>query len=144
MEYTAHQVAERLGLTVPALHYYEKAGLLPPVKRNAAGHRVYTGETIDWLNMVVCLREADLPVRDIRKYVELLLQGPDTIPERQKLILQYRKAIEKKMMAMETSLHFFDAKSVFYQKILESGQDIPCRDFTEEWELFKQSQTGGE
>lgn len=144
MEYTAHQVAKKLGLTVPALHYYEKAGLMPSIKRNNAGHRMYTDENIDWINMLVRLREADIPIRDIRKYVKLLLQGPSTIPGRQKLILQYKKATEEKMMAMQISLKFFDAKSEFYQKILESGQDIPCRDFMEEWEFFKQSQAGNE
>lgn len=35
------QVAQRTGLTVDAIRFYEKAGLLPRAARSAGGYRLY-------------------------------------------------------------------------------------------------------
>lgn len=41
MTYTISQVAEKMGVTVPTLHYYDKEGLLPFVDKKPDGTRVF-------------------------------------------------------------------------------------------------------
>lgn len=142
MEYIAHEAAKKLGITVPALHYYEKAGLLPPIKRNEAGNRVYTEDNIEWLYMIVLMRETGVPIREIRNYTTLLLRGPDTIPERYELVSQYKQSVEEKIKIMESSLKWLNAKVSFYQEMIATGEQKPCRTFIEESELFKKRQAG--
>jgi DNA-binding transcriptional MerR regulator len=36
------ELARATGLTVRTLHYFDETGLLRPVARSAAGHRLYT------------------------------------------------------------------------------------------------------
>ena len=43
-EYTIQEVAEIKGISVFTLRYYEKIGLLQPVKRQTSGHRRYCDE----------------------------------------------------------------------------------------------------
>ena len=38
---TIHQMAERTGVTIRALRYYDKIGLLPPGAVSPAGYRLY-------------------------------------------------------------------------------------------------------
>lgn len=140
MEYMAHEAARKLDISVPALHYYEKEGLLPPIKRNKAGNRVYTEENMEWLYMIVMMREIGVPIREIRTYVQLLLQGVDTIPERYKLVTQYKQSVEEKIKMMQYSLKWLEAKAGFYKEMIESGRNKPCRTFLEESELFKERQ----
>ena len=144
MEYIAHEAAGKLGISVPALHYYEKAGLLPPIKRNEAGNRVYTEDNMEWLYMIVMMRETGVPIREIRAYTQLLLQGPDTIPERYKLVTQYKQSVEEKIKTMQYSLKWLDEKAGFYQEMIESGQNKPCRTFLEESKLFRKRQVDEE
>ncbi|EHF2868638.1 MerR family transcriptional regulator [Listeria monocytogenes] len=141
MEYIAHEVAEKLGITVPTLHYYEKAGLLPSIKRNSVGNRIYTEENIEWLYMIVLMREVGVPIREIRSYIQLLLKGPETIPERYQLVTQYKQSVEEKMKAMQTSLKWLGAKVNFYQEMMDTGENKLCRTFLEESELFRLKQT---
>ncbi|EQA3616764.1 TPA: MerR family transcriptional regulator [Listeria innocua] len=140
MEYIAHEVAEKLGITVPTLHYYEKAGLLPSIKRNSVGNRIYTEENIEWLYMIVLMREVGVPIREIRSYIQLLLKGPETIPERYQLVTQYKQSVEEKIKAMQTSLKWLGAKVNFYQEMMDTGENKPCRTFLEESELFRLKQ----
>jgi DNA-binding transcriptional MerR regulator len=45
-EFTIQQVANATGLTVHAVRYYEKVGLLAPIQRAGNGHRRYSVEDI--------------------------------------------------------------------------------------------------
>ncbi|MFV0394196.1 MAG: MerR family transcriptional regulator [Coprobacillaceae bacterium] len=142
MEYKAHQVASQLGVTVPTLHYYEKAGLLPPIKRDKIKNRVYTEADIEWLFMIICMREIGLSIRDIKQYVELLLEGPETMSKRLEYVKEYKKNVEEKIILMQSSLKLLDAKTAFYQEMLTTSKELSCRDFSEEWDLFKSKQGG--
>ena len=42
MEYSVKQVSEKLGISVYTLHYYDKEGLLPFIKKKDNGTRVFT------------------------------------------------------------------------------------------------------
>lgn len=61
-------VAAELGVSVDALRYYERAGLVSPA-RNAAGHRRFTTSDVARLNVVLALRRAGVAIEDIRGVV---------------------------------------------------------------------------
>nr|WP_243884861.1 MerR family DNA-binding transcriptional regulator [Lactiplantibacillus plantarum] len=42
MSYSIGQVADKLGVTIDTIRYYDKSGLLPFVKRNSIGRREFT------------------------------------------------------------------------------------------------------
>src|SRR6187402_3298664 len=55
------ELARRTGLTVRTLHHYDEIGLLAPSYRTGAGHRLYTADDVTRLQMIVSLRQLDLP-----------------------------------------------------------------------------------
>jgi DNA-binding transcriptional MerR regulator len=71
------QVAEQTGLSVHALRFYEREGLLAdPVRRESNGRRVYTEDDVEWLDMCIKFRSSGMPLDTIRKYTDLVRQGP--------------------------------------------------------------------
>jgi MerR family redox-sensitive transcriptional activator SoxR len=61
-------VASKLGVSVDALRYYERAGLVAPT-RNASGHRRFRASDVDALQVVLALRRAGVAIEDIRGIV---------------------------------------------------------------------------
>ena len=69
---TISGAAELSGLSVDTLRYYEKEGLsLHRPERSASGQRRYTEDDVRWLGTLVMLRTTGMPIRDIRRFVEL-------------------------------------------------------------------------
>jgi DNA-binding transcriptional MerR regulator len=44
-----------------SLRFYDKEGLLPFVKRNKAGNRIFTDSDLEWLGLICCLKKPACP-----------------------------------------------------------------------------------
>lgn len=86
--YTPAQAAERTGLSLDTLRYYEKSGVITPVARTGGGRRVYSEEDLDRLALVRCLRQTGMPVAELRRYSELGT-GAGTAAERLRLLEEH-------------------------------------------------------
>ena len=80
--YSAKEAAEITGLSTATLRYYEKEQLLPQIARTSQKYRQYADTDIEWIRMIQCLRMANVPIRTIKKYISLLMQGGETMEER--------------------------------------------------------------
>ena len=58
---TIQQVAHRMGLSIDTLRYYERIGLLEPVRRAQNGHRRYTQQDLAWIDLLIRLRNTGMP-----------------------------------------------------------------------------------
>jgi DNA-binding transcriptional MerR regulator len=65
MEYTVGDLTKRCGLTVRALHHYEKLGLLRPSGRSEAGYRLYNDADVLRLHRLLAYRHSGLALKDI-------------------------------------------------------------------------------
>jgi DNA-binding transcriptional MerR regulator len=65
------EVAARTGVTVEALRYYEREGLVPAPTRSAAGIRRFRPEVVTRVLFVKQAQAAGLTLRDIRQLVGL-------------------------------------------------------------------------
>ncbi len=63
--YSIGEVAEKFGLSVPTLRYYDKEGLIPNLKKNSAGVRRFTEENLSTLQIVECVKNAGMPIKEI-------------------------------------------------------------------------------
>ena len=138
MNYTAKEASEITGLSTAALRYYEKEGLIPPICRNEFGNRKYSKEDITWVQMIQCLRSANVPVKSIKMYVKLLLEGSSTIDQRINLIEEYKEKMIKDLECIQNGLNLIHSKLSFYEKVKSQN----CIDLTylDEWKMFKESE----
>ena len=56
MTYTIKQVSELTGLSIPALRYYDKEGLLPDLRRKESGYRIFSDEDLYALELIACFK----------------------------------------------------------------------------------------
>jgi len=140
MSYTAGEVAAKLGMTKDGLRYYEKENLLPPIARDESGHRAYSDSDIEWIFLVRCLRDTNMPICKIKQYVSLLMQGDRaTIPERRDILIEHEAIMKEKVSIYHNLLELIGKKLEFYDEILKSKdpEAALCMDYADEWEHFK-------
>ena len=86
MYYTVGEMAKRLGVAPSTLRYYDQEGLLPFVERSEGGIRVFKESDYEWLLVIGCLKKTGMQLRDIKTFIEMAMQGDQTIEPRLALI----------------------------------------------------------
>lgn len=108
--------AEVSGVSAHTLRYYERAGLIGDVDRAASGHRRYTEEDLAWIHVLQCLRATGMPIRDIRRYAELVRSSDDNLEARLALLQQHRAAVRAQLEEVQGHLTFIDRKIDTYKE----------------------------
>ncbi|MFJ9825207.1 MerR family transcriptional regulator [Streptomyces sp. NPDC101160] len=117
------EVAERTGLSVHALRFYEREGLLVgPVHRTAGGRRQYTAFNVDWLLICVQLRESGMPLSDLKRFAELVRHGPGNEAERLRLLDAHRQRVDAQIQALEECRSVIAWKVGVYAEHLARGE----------------------
>lgn len=82
MEYfSISQVAEKMGVSASALRFYDEEWLLPFVER-VNGRRMFKCEDFSWLRVINCLKNTGMPIKEIRHYISLCLEGDTSLEDR--------------------------------------------------------------
>ena len=84
--YTIRDVQEITGIPATALRFYDKRGLLVFVKRSSSGIRTFTDSDVEKIRMIQFLRNIDMPVNVISRFIGLMLQGDSTRNERRRMV----------------------------------------------------------
>ncbi|MEU6912480.1 MerR family transcriptional regulator [Streptomyces olindensis] len=117
------EVAERTGLSVHALRFYEREGLLVGlVQRTAGGRRRYTTADVDWLLICVKLRESGMPLADLKRFAELVRHGPGNEAERLQLLDAHQQRVEAQIQALEECRSVIAWKVGVYAEHLARGE----------------------
>ncbi len=116
MPYTIKEVAEKYNLSVHTLRYYEKEGLLPFIERNKQGNRIFSNKDLEWLNIICCLKNTNMPIAKIKEYVDLCIEGPETICKREDMLLKHKIYIESEIENFNSYLRIVDNKINHYIK----------------------------
>lgn len=104
MNYSIRQVAEKTNLTPHTLRYYDKEGLLPFLSRSENGIRKFSESDLEWLGLICCLKNTGMSIREIKVFVELSLQGDETLKARCDMLLQHKRSVEEQIRTMEIHL----------------------------------------
>ena|SRR3712207_3044463 len=113
---TIAQMAEATGLSTHTLRYYEREGLMfAPVDRASSSHRRYTEADVAWVGFLTKLRSTGMPIRDVRRYVELVRAGDGTMPERRELLVAHRQRVLAQLDDVTASLAAIDRKITLYE-----------------------------
>jgi DNA-binding transcriptional MerR regulator len=112
---TVQQSAQKTGLSVHTLRYYERLGLIPSVRRAENGHRRYTDDDIGWLEFVKCLRSTGMPISEMQRYMELQMGGDRTLHERLGILDAQRLRIRSKIRELNGFLKRIECKIDYYR-----------------------------
>lgn len=92
------------------LRYYDKEGLLPFVERSSGGIRMFRESDIEWLQVIGCMKKAGMSIKDIRQYIEMALQGDDTIDLRLAMFRRQQEVLKQQMAELQHTMEMVDYK----------------------------------
>src|SRR6266576_5133358 len=93
--FTIQDVSRRSGLSEPTLRYYEEVGLIGPIDRDgSSGHRRYSSEDVDTLQMLACLRAMGMGIEDMRTYPANRARGRAAAAEQRDLLLRHAERVD--------------------------------------------------
>ena len=114
--FSIQQVAHLTGLSIDTLRYYERIGLIAPVNRAANGHRRYTQDDLDWIALLMRLRETDMPLVQIVSFVQLRRQGPETLHERRLMLEEHQRQLEERIQRLQQHMTLLQRKIATYRE----------------------------
>jgi DNA-binding transcriptional MerR regulator len=122
MDLSIGEVAQRSGLSVHALRFYEREGLFAnPVRRMSNGRRVYREEDLKWLAVCTKLRSSGMSLAAIRQYVDLARQGAGNERERLALLRAHRDQVEAQIRELHECLEVIGYKVKVYEERMARG-----------------------
>ena len=119
--YTIGEVSQQYNISVSALRYYDKSGLLPLVERTEGNIRIFHEDDLEWLNMIECLKNTGMQLKDIKTFFEWCQEGDSTIDKRYEMFLERKRETEQQIAALQHSLDLIDYKCEFYRQAKEAG-----------------------
>lgn len=108
-------MAQQAGIPASTLRYYDKEGLLPFVERTPGGIRIFQDRDMEWLRVIGCLKRAGMPLEDIRRYIQLAMEGDGTIGERLELFRKQRELLRTRMAELQATLDVLEYKCWYYE-----------------------------
>ena len=123
MEYSIGETAKKSGITASTIRFYEKEGLLPSIKRNKNGIRYFTEDDLQSLRIIECLKATGMPIKDIRKFIDLCAEGDSSLQERYELFLDRKSAVQKQIQELQNVEKVIDFKCWYYQTAIEAGTE---------------------
>lgn len=115
---TMKEACEQVGITYETLRFYCNEGLVPNVKRDKNNYRNFDERNIKWLKSLQCLKKCGMGVQDMKRYMELCLEGVSSIPERKELLAARKKLLLKQINEIHESIDYIDRKQAFFDGVL--------------------------
>ena len=95
--YRIHEFAALTGVSVRALHHYDRLGLLKP-RRAASGYRLYVDSDAAVLEQIVALKFIGVPLRDVKRLLRT------ATGEFKKVLAAQRTLLEEKRRRLDLAI----------------------------------------
>lgn len=115
-----NEVSKQLDISCDTLRYYEKIGLIGPIKKTSGGIREYQQVDINTIKFIKCMRSAGLSIEFLIEYMTLIKKGDETKNERKELLIKQREILKQKINDMSIALERLNYKiDLYYEGKLE-------------------------
>ncbi|MEU2349347.1 MerR family transcriptional regulator [Modestobacter sp. NPDC049651] len=95
------EVAERIGLSLRTIRYYEEVGLAVPSARSDGGFRLYADDDVERLRVIMQMKPLGFSLEEMRELLELLDAGDDADPAR---LTAFRAQAAERVAALRARL----------------------------------------
>jgi DNA-binding transcriptional MerR regulator len=114
--YAIAEAAQRSGLSIDTLRYYERIELIDPPARDSGGRRVYSDEDLAWLEFLTKLRTTEMPIRLMREYAKLRHDGLASTSRRKKILVEHRTDVLARIAELQACLEILNYKITHYEQ----------------------------
>ena len=117
--YRIQEFATLAGVTVRALHHYDRLGLLKPTGRSGSGYRLYRDSDLVRLEQIVVLKFLGLPLKQIGQLLKRQSPLAETLRRQQHVLAGKRRQLDLAIQAIGQA-----------ERSIQPGREP-------DWELFK-------
>ncbi len=117
--YRIREFAALAGVTVRALHHYDRLGLLKPGGRSGSGYRLYRDSDLARLEQIVVLKFLGLPLKQIGRLLQRKSPLAETLRRQQHVLAGKRRQLDLAIEAISQA-----------ERSVQTGTDP-------DWDLFK-------
>jgi DNA-binding transcriptional MerR regulator len=109
---TFGEAAKAVDLSVDAVRFYERQGIMASPPRMAGGRPAGLTARNKWLNSpsLPAGRAVRMPLSEIGRYLSLARQGEATLPERMRIITAQREKVVEQIASLQETLRVLDLK----------------------------------
>lgn len=112
------EVCKQVDMSYETLKFYCNEGLVPNIKRDKNNYRLFDEKNVAWIKSLVCLKNCQMSLQEMKEYLALCLEGPSTIEQRKVILDAKREALLDKMAELQKSIDYIDWKQNFYDDVL--------------------------
>lgn len=125
MDYTIKDMCQQLNLTVHTVRHYCDMGLVPNLRHDKNGNRIFDKESINWLQGAKFLRASGLSIPEIRHYFSLCQMGKSSIKEREDILIKLKSESEKELVELQRRIDCLSDKIARCQNVIDAdGEDV--------------------
>ncbi|MEX2955658.1 MerR family transcriptional regulator [Staphylococcus pasteuri] len=107
-QYYIEYVSDYCNIPKSKLRYYEKKNILKYIHRDSNNKRLYTDDDIEMIKFIQCLRNLNMPLKEIQKNTDMLYQNKidiqsilgahlEFLNKQRNMISEHISLIEKKL-----------------------------------------------
>lgn len=116
--YTVKEISKLLNMSEHTVRYYTDMGLVPTLKRDKNGNRLFDENSKNWLIGIKYLRGSGMSIKAVKDYVDLCLQGESTLDKRYEIIIEQKMQLEKQLKEMNERYNYITHKAKWYLDIM--------------------------
>ena len=130
---TVHEVSKISGVSIRALHHYDKIGLLPATEVSNAGYRLYDDTSLERLQHILLFKELEFSLKEIKD----ILDSPDfdrsEAIEQQIQLLELRKERLQNLIALAWGIKMIGVKHMSFEAFDTRKIDEYAKQAKEAW-----------
>ncbi|MFC3745219.1 MerR family transcriptional regulator [Paenibacillus sp. GCM10012306] len=130
--FTIKEASEKLNCAAHTIRFYDKEGLLPNIRRDDHGNRMFEKRDLDWIRLMTCFRATGMSVADLKKIVDLALQGDETIGQRRAILEAHQAEIKRKQRVLDEAFEAVSQKLEVYNNIEKGNPEERFLTYIEE------------
>ncbi|OPH50501.1 hypothetical protein BC351_07540 [Paenibacillus ferrarius] len=111
------EISQRTGLSYDTIRYYEKIGLLPPVKRKENGQKEYDKLHLDRFIFITHLKRTHMPLKEIERY--MTLASAQNYESCYSVLQEHKLKVESQMTEMQATLEMMNYKLDHFRDLMK-------------------------
>lgn len=130
---TVHEVSKISGVSIRALHHYDKIGLLPATEVTNAGYRLYDETALERLQHILLFKELEFSLKEIKA----ILDSPDfdrnKALEQQIQLLKLRREHLQKLIDLACGIKAIGVQHMNFEAFDTRKMDEYAKQAKESW-----------
>ncbi|AUF83450.1 MerR family transcriptional regulator [Mesoplasma syrphidae] len=115
------ELSKLFNVSEQTVRFYDSKGLFPFFYRESNNYRFTYEKDLQWFRMVFLLRKSGMEIKNIQRYINLCMEGDQTLIERLEIIQSQKISLQSKIDDLQDEMRVLTSKEQHYQMVIETG-----------------------